>query len=90
MEGAVTDQTPGPEVVDVDNNGVVEPGQEDGVDNLEGVGTVLSPLSGAYLLIVLSEPISEEHKKKMLAKLRQGKSIDNCPDKSWTTLDKCH
>ncbi len=35
-------------------------------------GGLLSPLSGAYLLIVLSEPMSEEHKDKMLQKLRQG------------------
>ena len=33
---------------------------------------VLSPLSGAYLLIILGEPISEHHKGKMLQKLRQG------------------
>ena len=36
-------------------------------------GGVLSPLSGAYLLIVLSEPISEAHKEKMLGKLKQGR-----------------
>lgn len=38
-------------------------------------GGVLSPLSGAYLLIVLAEPISEQHKDKMLQKLRQGMKI---------------
>ena len=38
-------------------------------------GGVLSPLSGAYLLIILSEPISEEHKGKMIQKLRQGKDL---------------
>ena len=37
-------------------------------------GGVLSPLSGAYLLVVLSEPMSEAHKAKMVQKLRQGKS----------------
>ena len=37
-------------------------------------GGVLSPLSGAYLLVVLSEPMSEAHKTKMVQKLRQGKS----------------
>ena len=35
-------------------------------------GGALSPLSGAYLLIVLAEPISEKHKVKMLQKLKQG------------------
>ncbi len=38
----------------------------------EGNGA-LSPLSGAYLLIVLAKPMSESHKTKMLQKLRQGK-----------------
>lgn len=33
----------------------------------------LSPLSGAYLLIVVGEPFSEEHKKLILQKLQQGK-----------------
>merc|ERR1712110_1244123 len=32
----------------------------------------LSPLSGAYLLIVVGEPFSEEHKKLILQKLQQG------------------
>ena len=36
-------------------------------------GGLLSPLSGAYLLIVLSEPMSDQHKSKMIQKLRQGK-----------------
>ena len=35
-------------------------------------GGALSPLSGAYLLVVLSEPLSEAHKTKMVQKLRQG------------------
>ena len=35
-------------------------------------GGVLSPLSGAYLLVVLSEPMSEAHKTKMVQKLKQG------------------
>ena len=34
----------------------------------------LSPLSGAYLLIVVGEPFSEEHKKLILQKLQQGKA----------------
>jgi hypothetical protein len=38
-------------------------------------GGALSPLSGAYLLIVLAEPISEKHKVKMIQKLRQGKIV---------------
>ena len=38
-------------------------------------GGALSPLSGAYLLVVLSEPMSESHKKSMIQKLRQGKII---------------
>ena len=33
---------------------------------------MLSPLSGAYLLVILGEPISEDHKEKMLEKLRKG------------------
>merc|ERR1711874_378616 len=32
----------------------------------------LSPLSGAYLLIVVGEPFSEEHKKLILQKIQQG------------------
>ena len=39
-------------------------------------GGALSPLSGAYLLVVLGEPISEDHKAKMLNKLKQGKFAD--------------
>ena len=35
-------------------------------------GGVLSPLSGAYLLIILSEPMSDQHKTRMVQKLRQG------------------
>ena len=38
-------------------------------------GGLLSPLSGAYLLIVLSEPMSDQHKSKMIQKLRQGKQF---------------
>ncbi len=41
-----------------------------------GGGGSLSPLSGAYLLVVLGEPLSEEHKEKMLQKLKQGKSVE--------------
>lgn len=33
----------------------------------------MSPLSGAYCLIVVGEPFSEEHKKLILQKLQQGK-----------------
>ena len=33
----------------------------------------LSPLSGAYCLIVVGEPFSDEHKKLILQKLQQGK-----------------
>ena len=43
-----------------------------GVPVAEG-GGALSPLSGAYLLIILSEPMSDQHKSKMVQKLRQGK-----------------
>lgn len=42
-----------------------------GLPVAEGGGP-LSPLSGAYLLIILSEPISDEHKAKMLQKVKQG------------------
>ena len=35
--------------------------------------TQLSPLSGAYLLIVVGEPFSEEHKKLILQKIQQGR-----------------
>jgi hypothetical protein len=58
----VMDAAPGPEVID----GAI------GYPVAEG-GGALSPLSGAYLLIVMSEPISESHKIKMVQKLRQGK-----------------
>merc|ERR1711887_395313 len=37
----------------------------------------LSPLSGAYLLIVVGEPLSEEHKKLILQKIQQGLSTWN-------------
>jgi len=46
-------------------------GEEFGLPVGEG-GGVLSPLSGAYLLIILAEPMSNQHKEKMLHKLRQG------------------
>lgn len=38
-------------------------------------GGVLSPLSGAYLLIILSEPMSDQHKTRMVQKLRQGEAM---------------
>lgn len=47
---------------------------EGGSETHPGGEGVLSPLSGAYLLIVLSEPISEEHKTKIIGKLKQGKN----------------
>lgn len=34
----------------------------------------LSPLSGAYCLIVVGEPFSEDHKKLILQKLQQGRT----------------
>ena len=40
-------------------------------------GGVLSPLSGAYLLVILSEPMSDQHKSRMIQKLRQGKSQES-------------
>ncbi len=40
-----------------------------------GAAAPLSPLSGAYLLVVLGEPISEEHKGTMLQKLGQGELV---------------
>merc|ERR1712110_161555 len=40
----------------------------------------LSPLSGAYLLIVVGEPFSEEHKKLILNKVQQGLA-------TWKTTD---
>jgi len=58
---------------DEDESGLPLPLPEGcGLPVAEG-GGVLSPLSGAYLLIVLAEPISEKHKEKMLQKLRQGR-----------------
>lgn len=58
-----------------DDDGASQPLPEGcGLAVAEG-GGVLSPLSGAYLLIVLAEPISEKHKDKMLQKLRQGMII---------------
>lgn len=68
--------------VDIHDNGTT--GEHDEVDLClpEGCGLavaegggVLSPLSGAYLLIVLSEPMSDQHKSKMIQKLRQGKIL---------------
>merc|ERR1712127_1156844 len=40
----------------------------------------LSPLSGAYLLIVVGEPFSEEHKQLILQKIRQGLSTWSVED----------
>merc|ERR1739838_594879 len=40
----------------------------------------LSPLSGAYLLIVVGEPFSEEHKKLILQKIQQGLLTWNVAD----------
>merc|ERR1712170_169797 len=40
----------------------------------------LSPLSGAYCLIVVGEPFSEEHKKLILQKLQQGLNTWNTND----------
>merc|ERR1711868_363969 len=40
----------------------------------------LSPLSGAYLLIVVGEPFSEDHKKLILQKLQQGLNTWNIND----------
>ena len=56
--------------------GGMMPPELEGVEGLsvpvgEG-GGALSPLSGAYLLVVLSEPLSEAHKTRMVQKLRQG------------------
>lgn len=39
----------------------------------EGNNGSLSPLSGAYLLVVLAKPTTESHKKKILQKLHQGR-----------------
>ena len=44
-------------------------------DAVAGGQQMLSPLSGAYLLVILGEPISEDHKEKMLEKLRKGKYV---------------
>merc|ERR1712142_657525 len=40
----------------------------------------LSPLSGAYLLVVVGEPFSEEHKQLILQKIRQGLLTWNVSD----------
>merc|ERR1712142_956459 len=40
----------------------------------------LSPLSGAYCLIVVGEPFSDEHKKLILQKLQQGLNTWNIND----------
>merc|ERR1712142_723840 len=40
----------------------------------------LSPLSGAYCLIVVGEPFSDEHKKLILQKLQQGLNTWNVSD----------
>lgn len=60
--------------MDCPNDDVTGNADGGGLPVAEG-GGVLSPLSGAYLLIVLAEPISEKHKVKMLQKLRQGKNL---------------
>ena len=44
-----------------------------------GAPPQLSPLSGAYLLLVVGEPFSEEHKKLILQKIQQGRNrAANC------------
>ena len=47
----------------------------------------LSPLSGAYLLIVVGEPFSEEHKKLILQKLQQGKRVRHSPHRAERSSD---
>ena len=55
----------------MENNPETEEGAA--APEIAGAGTVLSPLSGAYLLIILGEPLSLEHKEKILQKLKQGR-----------------
>lgn len=45
-------------------SGVAPPGRCD--------GGALSPLSGSYLLIVIGEPQSEQHKDSILSKITKG------------------
>ena len=48
----------------------------------------LSPLSGAYLLIVVGEPFSEEHKKLILQKLQQGKQRETSEARGLSTQSR--
>lgn len=47
-------------------------GEMDGPSSIIGVGPP-SPLTGCYLLIILGEPHSDEHKDIILQKLVKGK-----------------
>ena len=50
----------------------VEAGCSDGPPSLLGVGPP-SPLTGCYLLIIIGEPHSQEHKDIILQRLIKGK-----------------
>ena len=49
------------------------PGQGQGGDALQQSHPALSPLSGAYLLVIVGEPFSDDHKKLILDKIHQGR-----------------
>jgi hypothetical protein len=44
-------------------------------DETSSASSAFSPLSGGYLLIVLSEPHSEQHKQVLLEHLAKGQFI---------------
>lgn len=52
-------------------------GDTDGPSSLIGMGPP-SPLTGSYLLIILGEPHSAEHKDIILQKLVKGKCTISC------------
>lgn len=58
----------------VEENGTGQNGDMDGPSSIIGVGPP-SPLTGCYLLIILGEPHSDEHKDIILQKLVKGNLI---------------
>merc|ERR1711988_1909133 len=57
-----------------------EPTATDPTSTMTHQAPQLSPLSGAYCLIVVGEPFSDEHKKLILQKLQQGLNTWNIND----------
>lgn len=79
VDTTTTSETPNNEKV------TLEPFSEgENPNNLMGVGPP-SPLTGCYLLIVIGEPHSQDHKDVILKKLKEGKVKPKNPNWfNWT------